>query len=521
MVSRALPVLPALLLLLLMPAASASQDYAFSVPEFVCTVEVLTNGAISVYYEISFHCAPGAAPVDVVDVGLPTGRFDPSDVHVEMDGQTVQDVRRSTVLEHGIEAHLGGLSVQPDSIGVLVVTAICGAMVQPDAQRSDYASLVFTPTWFDGGLLLDGSDFCLGLVFPPGVGPEETVYHERPFTEAYVDDQERVIFVWEERRRVDSPYTVGVSFPAAAVGGTAALREQAEPGREQSLIAVAVGGMTILWIAVVAAVVTRAVRRSVRRKKRYLPPRIGMEGSGIRRGLTAPMAALLLEEDLSRVLLLVVYGMVRKGALELRRGGEGEVSLVPSGARPPLRSYELRLLEIMESDPDRPGADALEELFVGMIGDLSEMMEGYSAERTREYYRLVIDNAFRTVAAELPGEKLAEELESRFQWLLASGDFERRAAGLGVAVPLPSSSALRSIAGSRTGGAVSIAEACVAVAGTLESAASGFAGSLSGLSARVTSITNPVVSSARSSGGSCACACACAGCACACAGGGR
>ena len=52
-----------------------------------------------------------------------------------------------------------------------------------------------------------------------------------------------------------------------------------------------------------------------RRKTHYMPPIAQVEGGGIKRGLTAPEAAVLLELPVAKVLSLVIFGMLKKGIL--------------------------------------------------------------------------------------------------------------------------------------------------------------------------------------------------------------
>ena len=47
---------------------------------------------------------------------------------------------------------------------------------------------------------------------------------------------------------------------------------------------------------------------SQRRKLQYLPPRIAIEGHGIKRGLTAVEAAILLGEPLDKVMTMILFG---------------------------------------------------------------------------------------------------------------------------------------------------------------------------------------------------------------------
>ncbi len=71
----------------------------------------------------------------------------------------------------------------------------------------------------------------------------------------------------------------------------------------------------------------RALKR--RRTKTYLPAMATVEGGGIKRGLTAPQAAVLLEMPISRVLSLVVFGLIKKGVLRKLADSPLEVDVAP------------------------------------------------------------------------------------------------------------------------------------------------------------------------------------------------
>ncbi len=66
-------------------------------------------------------------------------------------------------------------------------------------------------------------------------------------------------------------------------------------------------------------VVIRAISRAF--KPDYLPPIAQVEGGGIKRGLTAPEAAVLLELPLTKVLGPIVFGMLEKKLVRQTRVG--------------------------------------------------------------------------------------------------------------------------------------------------------------------------------------------------------
>ena len=51
-----------------------------------------------------------------------------------------------------------------------------------------------------------------------------------------------------------------------------------------------------------------------KRKLQYLPPKIAIEGHGIKRGLTAVEAAILLEQPMDKILTMILFAVIKKDA---------------------------------------------------------------------------------------------------------------------------------------------------------------------------------------------------------------
>lgn len=109
-------------------------------------------------------------------------------------------------------------------------------------------------------------------------------------------------------------------------------------------------GLFFLFVGSLVFAVARAVIKAKRRRSEYLPPKLGLEGSGIKRGLTAPLAALLLEQKLDRVFVLIIFGLLKKGILKLNEEGR----LIKTGTQAGLRSYEEELLAVLPDDRSNP-----------------------------------------------------------------------------------------------------------------------------------------------------------------------
>ena len=60
-----------------------------------------------------------------------------------------------------------------------------------------------------------------------------------------------------------------------------------------------------------------AITQTDKRKLQYLPPRVAIEGHGIKRGLTAVEAAILLEQPLDKVMTMILFGAIKKNAAQV------------------------------------------------------------------------------------------------------------------------------------------------------------------------------------------------------------
>ena len=513
------------LLVMLIPFSANGQNYNFSIPEFKCVVEVNRDRSLDISYDIFFECTPGYSSIDIVDIGFPSDDFQLHSIEAGVDGNTLSRIYYSSYIDNGVEAHLDRNAIHSGERGCFWLTGVNENMVFLDTEGDDYASMVFSPTWFDGGMLRGSSDFTLMIIFPEGAEPDMVRYHDRPYTSSIVDKDGRVVYVWEETRRVDSRYIVGISFPESLVDGPLTEKPK-EPLLSEEAQAMVVGlGFFFLFFGFILFVIIKVVLKAKRRKEEYLPPKLGLEGSGIRRGLTAPLAAMLLEEKLDRVFALIVFGLLKKGRLQLN-----DDKLIKIGSTDGLYFYEKELLALIPEVPTGKPVPSKEirKIFLKMIKVLAKKMDGFSLKESQEYYRSVIESAWNMVAADRSAEKAGEILGDRFQWLLADGEFDSRVRKLSsdrsILLPMYMYGYFRGgVAGGRqTGtGGMSLSQACSQVAGALERTSGNTVSNLTKLSSTVTSKSNPVPVSTYSSSGGSSCACACAGCACACAGGGR
>ena len=73
----------------------------------------------------------------------------------------------------------------------------------------------------------------------------------------------------------------------------------------------------LIFAFVIFGIPILGVIQGQRRKLQYLPPKISIEGHGIKRGLTAVEAAILMQEPLDKVMTMILFGVIKKEAAEV------------------------------------------------------------------------------------------------------------------------------------------------------------------------------------------------------------
>jgi hypothetical protein len=331
-----------------------------------------------------------------------------------------------------------------------------------------------------------------------------------------------------------------------------------------------------------ALIIFLVVRASRARKMKYLPPVVSIEGTGVRRGLASPEAAILLEMPLDRVMTLILFNLARKGGVAVL-ARQPKLKLKVMDRSKATEEYEKSFLGTIGEDGYVSQA-AMQKVAVGMVKSVNEKMRGYSRKDTVKYYKQVIAQSWDEAKIAAGPEERSRVLEDNYDWMTMDSDYRTRvrdhygtghyyqprwwdsyygrpstvaergpraeSRGSRGAVPVPVVVPIGKLpaeqplqpgttipAGKLPAEATDTSRVRMpgpALADTINSDAErlapGLVGDAGKFAAKVTETTNPVPVSSGSSGGSssgssgrssCACACACAGCACACAGGGR
>jgi hypothetical protein len=551
-IRRIVPLL-LILILLVLPASALAQTYSFSLDKEVVNVFWNEDGSASIDYVFTFSNDASASPIDYVDVGTPNGNFDINSVSADVNGNPVSDISESGYQGNGtgFAVGLGQYAIRPGASGrVHVFIGTVLKVLHPDTQDSSYASAVFAPTYFGSDFVHGITDLTVSFHLPPGVKPDEPRWHAAP--DAFpaqpatsLDQQSRVTYTWTNSTAYGSDeYQFGASFPSSYVPASSivqpSLLERLGISPEAVVTTLFCGGIVlffgfIIWISAVS---------SRKRKLQYLPPKISIEGHGIKRGLTAIEAGILLEQPLDKIMTMILFAVIKKGAAQVTTRDPLELSITdPQPAD--LRPYEQQFLAAFGEKNKNKRRSMLQDMTIDLVKSVQQKMKGFSRRETLAYYKDIMNKAWAQVEAADTPEVKSETYDKVMEWTMLDKDYDRRTREVfhsgPVFVPIwwgrydPSfggGTAAPASMPTGGGGGVSLphlpgSDFAASMVNGVQNFSSSVIGNVTDFTSRVTNKTNPAPVSTSSGGGhsfgggGCACACACAGCACACAGGGR
>ena len=593
----------------------SASEYLFEVEKAEVTVYLDQQGSARIHYALDFTCAAGAHPIDIIDIGMPNMGAHVA-IMASIDGVRLplSSIQISTYLEprgSGYEVKLNQYAISPGNSGRFEFEGYEEKMVWEDTTDDTQVSFRFSPTWF-GEQYVTGSTKLLVRVVLPIPEAELSAVRDKlrwhgglyEFKRVGVmAGEQQVSVIFAETVSFTGPHMIGVSFPKRFVKGyrkDSLLQVyvrwlEINPGVQFGiamvgfiLLAVAfflstrgsggsvflllLGLGTYLFYQVVLAstvflfiatvlLALVLLRRRKFKKRRYLAAVVSVEGGGIKRGLTAPMAALLLECTFGKVLTMVLFGLVKKGALTVVSDEPLRCKVLalppPKGNRWRLdnqtlrvQKYEGDILRVLLEKPEM-GIELYDfsDAMTAMVKDFVEAMHGYNLEQSQRYYRFKLEKAWQQVKDAGMEEVRHRKIDEHFEWLVMMDDWVTKLDT--GATPgrhyhpywwrmhggsaLPGGLAGETMAAATGMPTQSFSDVANSLSGQLETLSNSLSSALDGFGLEgmpsvdlsgADRITADVLSSlfensgGRSGGGG-GCACAGCACACACAGGGR
>ncbi len=581
-----------LILAILLGAGSASAaDYRFSVPESLVIFAVDSDGKGSVSYE--FTIENEGAGLDYIDIALPNNNYSLTYVQATINGTPVEQgkISRANYQDSGLvygitidntrnpipAGQSAEIYVEVSQIGKLLYTV-------SDTEKTEaYVSFQFEPNYFSPKFAFGKTNTTIRLVLPTGITSEEPVYFapekwpgdDAP--ESWFNDSGNVVYEWKSTAANSSTaYLFGAMFPQRVLTSQT---EVSDPSTyEQNQVSQGSSGGNSIFgdlskffgfgVFILIILLTRLGKKTSTSRKTalngsYLPPSIKAEGEGIKRGLTAVEAAVLLEQPVDKIISMIIFSLTKKGAIEVIE--EKPLKIRTEDPLPEkLMDYETGFIEAMAESSDKKRQAKMTETISELVLSVTKKMQGFSLADTKAYYQSIIEKAWQQVQDAGSPELKGEKLDEIFGWVILDSDIENKtqevfgsdpvflptwwwrmgpiyhtpapapvSSGGGTVVSTPSAPSAPS-GGSKSTPTLPGADFARSITDSVRTVGVGTVGSVKTFTDQVTVRTNPAAApsgrsdrsgwSGRGGGGgggsSCACACACAGCACAGGGGG-
>jgi len=498
------------------------------------------DGTIDLLYNLTFFCETGS--FSWITIGQPNREFTIGTCTDE----NGQNLTCSKIVDDwtGVNITLKSRLFADQKATIILLTRV-DRMLWEDQMNPGNVGIVFIPTWWTYAQV---KDLRIAAVLPGNVSQTE-IRCSPNWTNTFLEDGNRVVFWNKTILAPNEKFQIGVSFPNQYVTYWYSKSMWDKIGETiKPFLGPIIAFSTI---AIVAVVVIKGIKKSP-----YTEPKLSMEVLGVRKGLTAVEAAVLLGVDPRKVLTMILFGLLRKNAVEVIETEPYlrlkilstsnlhyyEISFIDAVIKPSLMSADDALAGTLS---DKKLSDVINELHT----EVDEKVKYYCRADTTAYYRRVVGKAWAQVAAAKTPEVKAVKFNEDLEWLIIDPRFKKRTKKLFRGEEeIPSTSAwwlpywftyhappsFRGTEGQPTTPptalpAVQFADAVVT---SIESTTNRI---VKDIETFTRAILPPIVASSgegRSppapvhSGGcicacaSCACACACASCACACASGG-
>jgi len=551
---RLFPLLFVLVLAFSLTSSVFAQSYSFQLEKEVVNVYWNSDGSMSLDYVFTFNNNPGAHAIDFVDVGLPNDDYLYSSISADVDGIPVNISSDYQGSGSGVAVDLDGYAIPAGKRSTVhVYVSYIDHVLYADDNDENYASAVFGTTWFGSEYVSGSTDLTVTMHLPPGVQPQEPRYHipedwvgaDEP--EISINSNGRVSYTWHSSNANGyTQYTFGTSFPKSYIPEDMIVHPSFFERLGLTTDNIISGLMCCGFAFFFAGIPILSGLQSRKRKMKYMSPKIAIEGHGIKRGLTAVESAVLMQTPLDKVMTMILFGVVKKGAAKVI--SRDPVHIKVSEPLPTkLHPYEKEFLAAFADGKNNRASQRkkLQKVTVNLIKSLEIKMKGFSRTETIAYYKNIMERAWKQIEAAGTPEMKSQMYDEALEWTMLDNDYEERTQDIFRAGPVfvpmwwsrydpgfgrgvhrtttarTSASGGKSLASSMP--QLPGADFAASVVGGAQTFSNNVIGNLNIFTGNVTNVTNPPPpsSSGGSSGGGGGCACACAGCACACAGGGR
>lgn len=417
-----------LLILLILVLASTSQnilvgsleakgnDIEYYLEHQWAKIWILPDGTIDLLYDIEITCNQGE--IRRIDVLQPREDFTV--------GQVKDDKGRILRTESIVEDDWYAVRIwlsEPLPTGStvrLTVVSNVGKMIWEDETNESNVGMQFIPATWRG--TTEETSLKVSIVLPEGVTKNNVKTTETLWDNAYHDSDEggKLVLYWEEENwDPRDQFECGVSFPKEYVERYE--RKEATGFAGITTVFLTLGFAALILLALIAGIVAVAARA----KRSYVQPVLAIESLGVRRGLTAVEAAQLLETPLSRIVVMMLYSLMKKHVVWVRTVKPTLKLRVMETLPETLHYYEYDFLKAVRKDGIL-NEELLAKAIMTLRSGVRARMRGYCRKDTIDYYTNILNKAWEEVRRAQTPELMSNAYDERLLWLLLDEKYQKR-----------------------------------------------------------------------------------------------
>ena len=386
------------------PSVDGQRQYFFG--QEWAQVWIRSDGSIDLLYNVSLTLDFGQE-INWVSIGQPKGDFTIGSARDQY-GNTLETADISSGSDYNVRVNLDS-SLQPGQTVWFTLVTNVAHMIYDDETNPGNDGMQFTLSWFSEAVIKDGRVL---IVLPPRVIESEVKTGSIFWSNIQYED-DRLAVYWEKQNLLpDERFTVGVSYPKQE--GWASYTKGFD----------GLGNfLADFWPIFIFGVIGLVFVFLVFRKRSYTKPTIGIECLGVVRGLTAVEASYLLDLKPPQIVTEIMYSVLKKRAVWVENTSPSlrfrilKPFLNKTGTdENSLRYYEIDFLNSINDDGSLD-EEKLASTIMLVQYTVEEKVKGYCRKDTVDYYRKIVEKAWRQVEVAGTGELTSKAYDEQLLWL--------------------------------------------------------------------------------------------------------
>lgn len=396
----------------------AKASFIYSIPKQQDQLTIEKDGSVTLVRYFEFRVEQGSTDSGTeIWAGLPTAGTKVSGV-VDEDGLTVKSTTRSSGGEYVVA--LTGFSIRPGTTKGFTITAMVPDFVHRDTVNEGYVTVQYTPGWWTSKVAVQD----VAVILPLEVEKSEIKTGSRAWDGIAQIPSGAYVVTWQFKDlSAGERVSINIGIPDKHV----TLPSKTEtppvplptplPNRPSPRVSTDPGSAALFGIFIVAAAVMVGIAalNSQRGREEYESPQISMEGVGVNETLLPVEASILLRQPPEKTLTLLLFSLVKKGAL---RVSSHEPLRVSVDSETNLNEAERLFIDSIDRATGEIDGRKLLPCFRHLTTSVNEKMKPYCRRDTEAFYRGVILRMWDDVSrADTPELKLSS-IDRNLLWLI-------------------------------------------------------------------------------------------------------